>query len=64
MEGDLITMNDIFTFHTQGLEDENGRLIGELKPTGIRPKLSDSLGERGIALPADLFLDTGRPAGR
>jgi pilus assembly protein CpaF len=64
MEGDLITMNDVFTFHTSGDADESGRLLGDLRPTGIRPKLSDTLGERGIVLPPDLFLDTGRSSSK
>jgi pilus assembly protein CpaF len=59
MEGDLITMNNIFEFKFSGGEDEQGRLHGELVPTGIRPKLSDRLQEQGIELRPGLFLGAG-----
>src|SRR5438105_9357101 len=38
MEGDTITMQDIFTFQSRGA-DENGRIIGAFTPTGIRPQV-------------------------
>ena len=40
MEGDVITMQDLFVFEFQG-EDENGRIIGRHRPTGLRPKFWD-----------------------
>jgi pilus assembly protein CpaF len=53
MEGDVIVMSDIFAFEQQGIE--NGRIIGRLKPTGIRPKFSERLEVAGQHLPANLF---------
>lgn len=53
MEGDVIVMSDIFVFEQQGIE--NGRIIGRLKPTGIRPKFSERIEAAGLSLPANLF---------
>jgi pilus assembly protein CpaF len=58
MEGDVIVMSDIFAFEQQGME--NGRIIGRLKPTGIRPKFSERIEAAGISLPANIFGVTGR----
>ena len=55
MEGDIITMQDIFLFDYGMGIDENGRFLGYLKATGIRPSFSDHLEDFGISLPADLF---------
>ncbi len=53
MEGDVITMTDIFVFEQTGLED--GKVIGRLRPTGLRPKFMDKLEAGGIHLPASIF---------
>ena len=53
MEGDVITMTDIFVFEQTGLE--NGRVIGRLRPTGLRPKFMESIEQSGIRLPASIF---------
>ncbi|TMD93625.1 MAG: CpaF family protein [Chloroflexi bacterium] len=53
MEGDTITMQDIFTFQSRGA-DENGRIIGDFTPTGIRPQVINRLFDMGIPLPTDL----------
>ncbi len=55
MEGEMITLQDIFLFDYGMGMDENGRFKGRLKPTGIRPSFSDKLLDVGIRLPADLF---------
>lgn len=55
MEGDVITMQDIFVFKQQG-KDEKGRIIGSLVPTGIKPKFAEKLGDSGITIPSDLFM--------
>ncbi|MCP4608507.1 MAG: CpaF family protein, partial [Planctomycetes bacterium] len=49
MEGDIIVMSDIFAFEQQGME--NGKIIGRLKPTGIRPKFYERMEAHGINLP-------------
>ncbi len=53
MEGDVITMSEIFRFEQTGLE--NGRVIGRLRPTGLRPKCMNQIAEAGIMLPPSIF---------
>lgn len=53
MEGDVIVMSDIFSFEQQGIE--NGKIIGRLKPTGIRPKFYERIEAAGITLPPNIF---------
>ncbi len=53
MEGDVITTADIFKFEQVGFE--NGKVIGRLRPTGIRPKFIDRIEQAGIHLPASVF---------
>jgi pilus assembly protein CpaF len=53
MEGDVIVMSDIFSFEQQGMEA--GRVIGRLKPTGIRPKFVERIEAANIHLPAGIF---------
>ncbi len=59
MEGDVITMQELFTFERQGI-GEDGLVLGRFRPTGIRPKFADYLQARGIELAGSLFLE--RPA--
>ncbi len=54
MEGDILQLQDIYTYVREGV-DENGRLVGAHRPTGIRPKCADQLRLKGIPLPVDLF---------
>ena len=54
MEGDVITMQDIFIFDQTG-RDATGKILGRFKPTGIRPKFVEKLLANGIKLPAELF---------
>jgi pilus assembly protein CpaF len=53
MEGDTITMQDIFVFTSKGA-DEHGKIIGEFTSTGIRPQIISRLFEMGIPMPAEL----------
>jgi pilus assembly protein CpaF len=53
MEGDVITTTDIFAFEQTGME--NSKVIGRLRPTGLRPKFMDKLEMSGIHLPASIF---------
>ncbi|MGH8949224.1 MAG: CpaF family protein, partial [Acidimicrobiia bacterium] len=55
MEGDIITLQDIFLFDYGMGVDEDGVYKGRLKATGIRPTFSQDLENQGIRLPADLF---------
>jgi len=54
MEGDIVTMQDIFIFRKRGIR-ENGEVIGEFTPTGIRPKFSERLAVTGVHLPMSMF---------
>jgi pilus assembly protein CpaF len=53
MEGDVITMSDIFEFEQTGIE--GGKIIGRIRPTGLRPKFIDRIEEAGIHLPPSTF---------
>jgi len=54
MEGDVITLQDIFIFEQRG-KDENNKIIGNFRPTGIRPKFIDKLIANGIHLSNEIF---------
>jgi len=54
MEGDVITMQDIFVFKQIG-KDERGRIIGEIVPTGIKPRFLEKFESMGMLLPSDIF---------
>lgn len=58
MEGDVVVMSDIFAFEQQGME--NGKIIGRLKATGIRPKFYERIEAAGISLPPNIFGATFR----
>jgi pilus assembly protein CpaF len=55
MEGDVITMHDIFTFVQRGI-DADGRITGHIQPSAIRPLFVDRLERNGFSLPADMFV--------
>ena len=60
MEGDTVTMQEIFRFESRGADPVTGKIIGDVSPTGIRPKMIDRLFDMGIPLPprmAQLFPD-------
>jgi pilus assembly protein CpaF len=54
MESDVVTMQDIFVYRKRGIR-ENGEVLGEFLPTGIRPKFSERLLVTGIQLPMTMF---------
>lgn len=53
MEGEIITMSDIFEFEQTGIE--GGKIIGRIRPTGLRPKFIDKIEASGIHLPPSTF---------
>jgi pilus assembly protein CpaF len=55
LEGDIVTLQDIFTFDHEAGVDEQGRILGRLRPTGIRPRFGERLEQAGIALGPLLF---------
>jgi pilus assembly protein CpaF len=54
MEGDIITMQEIFVFEKMGVT-QDGKVIGRFRATGVRPKCCERLKASGIHLPADMF---------
>jgi pilus assembly protein CpaF len=58
MEGDVITTTDIFIFEQAGYEQN--KVIGRLRPTGLRPKFMDKIEATGIHLPSSIFGIGGR----
>lgn len=53
MEGDIITMTDIFIYEQLGYE--NNKVIGRMRPTGLRPKFMEKIESSGIHLPPSVF---------
>ncbi len=54
MEGDVITLQDIFVFKQYG-KDEKGRITGEIVPTGIKPRFLEKFETMGISIPPEVF---------
>jgi pilus assembly protein CpaF len=53
MEGDVVTTTDIFLFEQTAIE--NGKVVGRLRPTGLRPKFMEKIEAAGIHLPPSIF---------
>jgi len=53
MEGDVIVLQDVFVFEQTGVE--NGKIVGRMKPTGIRPKFVEKFEAANIFLPPAIF---------
>ncbi|MEO8457792.1 MAG: CpaF family protein [Chloroflexota bacterium] len=58
MEGQVVTLQDLFRFEQTGL-DEDGKILGRMAPTGIRPSFAERFAATGIPLPEGIFV-TGR----
>jgi pilus assembly protein CpaF len=54
MEGNVVTMQDVFTFKRTGV-GENGQVMGQFSSTGIRPRFLDRLKISGVELPSNTF---------
>ncbi|MCS6881321.1 MAG: CpaF family protein [Oscillochloridaceae bacterium] len=54
MEGDVVVMQDIFVFEQTGI-DERGKIVGQLRPTGVRPKFVEKFETLNIFLPPNIF---------
>ncbi len=54
MEGEVVVMQDIFVFEKRGL-DRDGKVAGEFRATGVRPKFLDAVHASGIHLPSTIF---------
>ncbi|WP_204115198.1 CpaF family protein [Shimia biformata] len=57
LEGDVVTLQDIFVFRKKG-KDENGKIIGEFTSTGIRPRCDEELRAVGVEIDKSMFLQT------
>jgi pilus assembly protein CpaF len=53
MEGDMITLQDVFVFEQEAYE--GGKVVGRVKPTGVRPKFMPKLEDAGIHLSPAVF---------
>lgn len=56
MEGDVIVLQDVFSFKQEGV-DPQGKIVGRLIPTGVRPKFYERLENSGIHIPASVFIE-------
>jgi pilus assembly protein CpaF len=54
MEGETISMQDVFIYERRGI-DQNGRVIGRFRPTGVRPRFAERLKVYGMQLPRSFF---------
>jgi pilus assembly protein CpaF len=54
LEGQVVTMQDLFRFRHEGV-DANGRVLGQVLPTGIQPRFLDRLTAMGVSFPTDMF---------
>jgi pilus assembly protein CpaF len=54
LEGDMVTLQDIFVFEKKGI-GANGKVLGHFRATGIRPKFADKLEMAGVKLPPEIF---------
>jgi pilus assembly protein CpaF len=64
MEGDVITLQDIYLFDFRAGVDDKGRFLGTMKPTGLRPGFMQKLEDRGVHLPPHLFAPEPWSGGR
>jgi len=55
MEGDVVSLQDVFMLDFRAGHDEHGRFRGNLRPTGLRPQFVERLAETGITVPPELF---------
>ncbi|NYI46887.1 pilus assembly protein CpaF [Nocardioides aromaticivorans] len=55
MEGDIITLQDVFVFDNSAGFDENGRILGRLRTTGLRPKFLEKLAYANVAVDPTIF---------
>ena len=64
MEGDIVTLQDVFVFDYSAGMDAQGRFLGKPVPTGIRPRFLDRFAEQGIAVSPGVFGAAPLPSGR
>ncbi len=62
IEGDTVVLQDVFRFQEEGEED--GKVVGQMKSMGIRPRFTERLVAHGFNLPASMFMDMNQPFSR
>ncbi|HEX8912612.1 MAG TPA: CpaF family protein [Humisphaera sp.] len=62
MEGEKVVMQDLFRFHEDG-QDAHGKVVGSLRPSGLRPSFQHKLEAHGFKLPAEMFQQSGGGGG-
>jgi pilus assembly protein CpaF len=62
MEGDTVVLQDLFKFNEEGV-DKDGKVIGQMRPTGLRPLFTPKLEAAGFRLPPEIFLSVGGGGG-
>jgi hypothetical protein len=55
MESDVVTLQPLYEYMVEGINPENGKVVGSLEPTALRPTVLAKFGRRGIDVPANLF---------
>jgi pilus assembly protein CpaF len=55
MEGNVITLQDVFSFDFHAGVDDSGRFRGALRSTGLRPHFIERLADRGVTVPREIF---------
>jgi pilus assembly protein CpaF len=55
MEGDIVTLQDLFVFDYKAGQDALGRFQGTLVSTGLRPRFLEKIGDVGVTVPAEVF---------
>ena len=63
LEGEVITLSDLFVFDYSAGRDDDGTFRGQLEPTGIRPRFHSRIEDQGLSLPVELFGDPGEGIG-
>jgi pilus assembly protein CpaF len=63
MESGVISMQDIFVYERQGI-DEQGQVLGRFIATGVRPRFTERCRLFGVPLPDGIFMPPTRPLGR
>jgi pilus assembly protein CpaF len=58
MEGETVVLQDIFKFTEEGL-DKEGKVLGQMRPTGLRPIFTPKLEAAGFKLPPEIFMAAG-----
>lgn len=57
MEGDVVSMQDIFVYETDGAVDANGKFVGRFRATGVRPKCVEKIRGNGVTISSEWFTD-------